>query len=128
MNSVKVWMLIYIVDAMNELRRCVALYDEFECSAYLSRKYGTWFLRLSNEDAGRILNEASKVCTQVEGSFLYCIFCLGSQCGMEPSETIVRYILDCLNRLDINQNARDALRNILNKALEVKSEVVCSSE
>ncbi|MCG2869156.1 MAG: hypothetical protein L7H10_00250 [Vulcanisaeta sp.] len=128
MNGVEVWMLIYIVDAMNELRRCVALYDEFECSAYLSRKYGTWFLRLSNEDAGRILNEASKVCTQVEGSFLYCIFCLGSQCGMEPSETITRYVLDCLDKLNISQNVRDTLRNILNKALEFRSEVVCSGE
>ncbi len=121
-------MLIYIVKAMNELRRCLTVYDEFECASYLNRSYGTWFLRLNNNDASTILNEASKSCTQVESSFLYCIFCVGSQCGMEPSDTAVRYIIDCLDKLNIDGNVKTALKNILNKALEVGSEVMCSGE
>ncbi len=121
-------MLIYIVRAMNELRRCLALYDEFECSAYLNRTYGTWMVRLSSDEANAILNEASKVCTQVESSFLYCIFCVGSQCSMEPSESVAKYIIDCLDKLNIKQGVRDALRNMLNKAVEINSEVACTGE
>ncbi|WP_243679875.1 hypothetical protein [Vulcanisaeta souniana] len=88
-------MLIYVIKAMDEFRRCLTIYDEFECSAYLNRTYGTWFIRLSNDEANAVLDEASRACTQMEGSFLYCIFCVGSQCGMEPSEPVVKYIIEC---------------------------------
>ncbi|MGC8607729.1 MAG: hypothetical protein ACP5GZ_07890 [Vulcanisaeta sp.] len=121
-------MLIYIVRAMNELRRCLAVYDEFECTAYINKTYGTWMVRLSNDEANAILSEASRSCTQVEGSFLYCIFCVGSQCSMEPSESVIKYIIDCLDRLSIKQGVKDTLKNMLNKAMEVNSEVACSGE
>ena len=121
-------MLIYIARAMEEFRRCLALYDEFECAAYLNRTYGTWMVRLSNDEANAILNEASKNCTQVEGSLLYCVFCIGSQCSMEPSESVSKYIIECLDKLNVKQGVRDALRNIINKAMEIGSEVACLGE
>ncbi len=121
-------MLIYIVRAMDDFRRCLAVYDEFECSVYLNRTYGTWFIRLGNDEANAILNEASRVCTQMEGSFLYCIFCVGSQCNMEPSGSTVKYIIECLDKLGIRQDVKDALRNMLNKAVEVNTEIACSGE
>lgn len=120
-------MIIYISDALNEMRKCLMVYDEFECSAYLSKKYGTWFLRINDNVATSILEEASRDCTQIESSFFYCLFCLGSQCDLDLSEVSVKYIIDCLDRLKIDQNIRNTLKDMLSRALELHSGIVCSS-
>lgn len=102
--------------------------DEFECLSYLNSNYGTWFVNVNNNLVNDILNQAMDKCSQVENSFLYCILCMGSQCRMQPSETMINYIRSCLNKLSIDTKMRDSIMNILNKALEKSSDILCVGE
>ncbi len=41
---------------------------------------------------------------------------------------MVRYVIECLNKLNIRQDVRNALSSMLNKAVEINSEIACSGE
>lgn len=102
--------------------------DEFECMSRVNNSYGTWFINVSDQLVSDLLKQAMDKCSQVENSFIYCIFCMGSQCRLQPSESMVNYVRSCLEKLNVESKVKDSIINMLNRALAKSTDIVCVGE
>jgi hypothetical protein len=117
---------LYLGRAMDYYRRCIALDDEVSCAAYLSRSYGRWIVEIGDDEVAAVMDEVNSKCSPMEYSFMYCILCVGVQCHLQPSESMIRHVESCLGRLSMRSELRESLLYMLRKAMEIESEISCT--